>query len=119
MTPAGNSITSESIGYLKHSIPCLAGGVYILFPLILFVSIIVRLIPTQFKSIEPLFSFIIPLLLLYGLQTSLMQLIHIFSPNQQSENKRTVRNDAINTFYIILITSIFIGSKSSFLNVEG
>jgi hypothetical protein len=115
-----NSITSESIGYLKLSIPCMTGGVYILFPLVLFISIIISRIPTQFASVEPLLSFILPLLLLYELQTSIMKLIHTFSPKQQSENKRTVTNDTINTFYVIFITSIFIGSKSFFffLSVE-
>jgi hypothetical protein len=109
-----NSITSESIGYLKLSIPCMALGVYILFPLVLFISIIAGRIPTQFASVEPLLSFILPLFLLYELQTSIMELIHTFSPKQQSENKRTVTNDTINTFYVIFITSIFIGSKSFF-----
>jgi len=112
MAPTGNSITSELIQSLKLSVPCIAGGVYILIPLILFVSIIVGRISTQFESVEPLISFILPPLLLYGLQRSIMQLIHILFSNRQSENNRTVRNNATDILSVIVITLFLISSKS-------
>jgi hypothetical protein len=112
MAPTGNSITSELIQSLKLSVPCIALGVYILFLLILFVSIIVGRISTQFESVEPLISFILPPLLLYGLQRSIMQLIHILFSNRQSENNRTVRNNATDILSVIVITLFLISSKS-------
>ena len=90
----------------------MAVGVYIIFPLVLFILIILGRIPTQFASVEPFLSFILPPLLLYVLQTSIMSLIDTFSPKESKENSHTVSNKTINTVHAIFITLIFIGSKS-------
>jgi hypothetical protein len=113
-----SSITSESIDYLKLCIPCMAGGVYIFFPLVLFILIIVGRISTQFVTVEQFLSFILPPLLLYILQTSIMSLSDTFSPKHSKENIRTVPNKKINIVNVIFITSVFIGSKSLCLIVE-
>ena len=107
-----NSITSESIDYLKHCIPCMFGGVYIVFTLVLFTLIIVGRISTQFITVEQFLSYILSPFLIYIFETSIMSLCGKLSSRQSNENSRTVVNTASSIVYVILFTLVFIGSKS-------
>lgn len=115
-----NSIGPQSVRYLSSIFLNTVGGFFIWFHTILFIinicSIIIYYAYTlQIEYLHPLFtilSFILPLIVLYGLNRYIKQWLCTFASSKESEH--TSFNKSNEKIYAILIYFTLIFSKRSF-----
>ncbi|UJR08770.1 hypothetical protein I4U23_013026 [Adineta vaga] len=111
-----NAIASQSVGYLSSIFLNTVGGFFIWFHTILFIINICSFIgyyvyTLQFEYLHPLFSilsFILPLLVLYGLNRNIKQWLCTFASSKESEHADS--NKSNDKIYAVLICFTFIFS---------
>jgi len=115
------SLAHKSIGYLTSIFLNIVGAFFIWFHIILFIIIIFSIILFNVRTLQihhrdfifSLVSFVAPIIVLYGLKTSITEWINIFIAPHQSVNENNLLNKKV---YGILIYFTFIISKSLHFN---
>ena len=106
-----NSLNLESIQHITKAFPCITGAFFILFHLILFFRIIIRLFLTQNELIQPMILFIINVSILYQLPKSIIKAFNKLCSNQSSKNAHTLKYTIIDVFSILVFFFTIITSK--------